>query len=472
MGVNVSIKITRGEHTSENVVIETPKTLFIGRNEDCTIRFTDKTVSRFHCMLDIAPPSIKVRDFGSLNGTYVNDTLIGMREKGQSIEEARKRQGLIVDLFNGDKLRLGSNCEVQFSVTSDLYCHRCGVNVGLRSDDFCILNGDKVLCNRCKANEEMEKSKERQVNIPKPAISIVERRKGKEESLFPGFKVIRHIGHGGMGEVLLAESEEDKKVYAIKRMLPKAMASAKMKDSFLREASLANQLFHPNIVTQYSYYYNGDDIFIIMEYCDGGSIDQVMNSTRRLFTLDDARICIDHVLRGLAYAHTKPIETRLPNGEALISSGLVHRDLKPSNVFIKHEGESSIYKIADFGLAKAFEIAGLSGHTQAGQVAGTPAFMPRQQVLDYLYTKPEADVWSAAATLYYMLTGCAPKKVEGKDPWLAAVTETAVPLRTRNPSIPLRIAEVIDEALDDKTDLFFKTANDFQKALDIAFEHR
>ena len=67
---------------------------------------------------------------------------------------------------------------------------------------------------------------------------------------------------------------------------------------------------------------------------------------------------------------------------------------------------------------KAFDTAGLSGQSATGSVAGTPVFMPRQQVIDFKYARPEVDVWAAAASLYAMLTGAVPRDLPpGRDPW-------------------------------------------------------
>ena len=190
-----------------------------------------------------------------------------------------------------------------------------------------------------------------------------------------------------------------------------------------------------------------------------------MRATGRLLSIEDALDCTIQVLEGLHYAHTATISTRLPNGERKSSIGIVHRDFKPANIFIQKEKGKTIYKVADFGLAKAFELAGLSGHTQAGKVAGTPVFMPRQQVLDFRFAKPEVDVWAAAASLYFMLTGYPPKFHLKKDPWLVAVTESATPIRKRNPDIPKGLANVIDAALLDVPSITFNSASEFRRQL-------
>ena len=122
--------------------------------------------------------------------------------------------------------------------------------------------------------------------------------------------------------------------------------------------------------------------------------------------------------------------------------------------------------MADFGLAKAFDAAGLSGQTRTGSVAGTPVFMPRQQVINFKYAKPDVDVWAMAATLYHILTGQFPRDfVRGKDPWQTVLQTDPVPIRKRDASIPQKLADVLDLALADKKGLHFKTATDFKRAL-------
>src|SRR5207245_2216012 len=133
-------------------------------------------------------------------------------------------------------------------------------------------------------------------------------------------------------------------------------------------------------------------------------------------------------LEGLEYGHQATIPfVKLKGGGDGPGHGLVHRDLKPANLFLTGWGSSRLVKIGDYGLAKAFDETGLSGGTRTGDVAGSPAFMCRDQVIDYKRAGTVVDVWALAASLYNMLTGHIPCDFpKGKDPWLAVLESDPV----------------------------------------------
>jgi serine/threonine protein kinase len=163
-------------------------------------------------------------------------------------------------------------------------------------------------------------------------------------------------------------------------------------------------------------------------------------------------------LEGLHHAHTGLGPGRV----------LVHRDISPDNLFLSGQGSARVVKVGDYGLAKAFDDAGLSGSTRTGEAAGKPYFMPQQQVIHYKKVGPEVDVWAMAASLYCMLTAKYPREFEGRDPWIAVLETKPVPMRERKASIPAKLAVVIDQALVDSKDLHFRTAAAFRDALEEA----
>jgi serine/threonine protein kinase len=136
-----------------------------------------------------------------------------------------------------------------------------------------------------------------------------------------------------------------------------------------------------------------------------------------------------NALEGLAHAH---------------EAGFVHRDLKPQNILL----DQGVARISDFGLAKNFQQAGFSGMSLTGNYAGSPLFMPREQLINFKYVKPATDVWSLAATFYFMLTGQFPYPFDGKrDPIDVILNEQIVPVSTRAVALSKGLQEWFDIAL-------------------------
>ena len=281
-----------------------------------------------------------------------------------------------------------------------------------------------------------------------------------------GYDKVALLGKGGMGEVWKVRERSTGKILALKTMLPQVAADEKGKKMFLREASLCEQLNHKNVVKTYQTGCANDVFYILMDLCQGGSAQDLMERNRGRLSMNMATYIILQALTGLDYVHNLDVSVEIrkkglwSGGTRTVEAhGLVHRDFKPGNIFLSDRSDHPVAMVADFGMAKAFETAGMTDMTSAGQASGTVAFMPRQQALDYRFSKPEVDVWAAAASYYYMLTGMPPKNLRPQPfLWQSLVQESAVPIRQRNSSIPAKIAAVIDRALVEKPEIGYKTA--------------
>lgn len=273
------------------------------------------------------------------------------------------------------------------------------------------------------------------------------------------------LGRGAIGTVYLATERATGKKCAIKLMRPGTEPDEVADARVRREIANCLALRHAHVVGAYAGGRAGATYFLVMELCQGGNLERIVAHSGPLEASGAVRVA-RHVLGGLEYAHSAPIPGR--SGLRTVH-GLVHRDLKPQNIlFAGAPGWQA--KVGDFGLAKAFELAGLSGLTRTGSAAGTPAFMPRQQILNYKYASPPVDVWAAAASLYFALSGHSPRDFPpGRDPWRVVWDTPPVPLAQRGVPVPPALAAVIDGALDDAgDDLRYLTAADLRRAIEAA----
>ncbi len=450
----VILKIIKGKLTGLEFVFGDRNTCIIGRNDDCYPQIPEDEnhteISRYHCLLDINPPQIMIRDFSSLNGTYLNSIKIGQRKKGETPTEGQNREYPQHILKKGDTFCLGKT-ETVFEVDIEEVISQTTVKINPPNE-----------------------------NIGKPNLfgwinDFLERiRLGKTPQLnenaqfLAKYQLIKELGAGGFGKVYLARHMDTKKEVALKVMLPNVAQHPDMVQRFLREIECTKPLNHPNIVKMLDYGYAEGLFFFTLEYCNGGSVQDLMTQRKGKLSIEEAMGIIIPVLKGLEYAHQVKIENvELIDGNVGKAMGLVHRDLKPDNLLIDNSSSSPTVKIADFGLAKAFDLAGLSGLSITDGAIGTPYFMCRQQVLNFKYAKPDIDIWAIAATLYYLLTGGhVPRSFDQKDAFKCILSNQPIPIRQKNPDLPKSLADVIDLALQENPELHFKTARDFRKALE------
>ncbi len=506
MPAKVTLTKTQAGGRQEQFVFDDRTTCIIGRASDCRPRLPDdpdhKTVSRHHCLLDINPPDIRVRDFGSKNGTYVNGRKIGQRLTDQTPREAARHEFPEYDLQHGDEIKLGKTV-FRVGITAPLLCSDCAVEIPVGQEET---NGQTPGSFRCKScHETAAQSRRPETSQRKsPACAkcggdisrevdenrrgdyictacradprgivqrLLGRAKGGQSDLLAirGYTVDKELGRGGMGAVYLAHRCGTDEPVALKVMLPAVAADQRARQMFLREAENAKALRHPNVVHMQDSGCCEGTFFLTLEYCDGGSVAELVER-RGSLPADEALRIVLQTLDGLDYAHHAPVpQVKLEDGRIGRGRGLVHRDLSPDNVFLVHRGQATVAKIGDYGLSKAFDNAGLSGQTRTGAMMGKPWFMPRQQVIDFKYSRPAVDVWAAAATLYYMLCGQFPRNFpQHLDPWHVVLQTQPIPVRRRNDSVPIALAEVIDQALADEPELAFETATELKRALELA----
>jgi pSer/pThr/pTyr-binding forkhead associated (FHA) protein len=443
MPSKITLTITRGKLSRQQYTFESRSTCIVGRNVDCNLQIADKvdmTISRYHCLLDINPPDIRVRDLGSLNGTFVNGKNIGQRQKQQPAKEAVKLNFPEYNLQDGDEIKLGDILlKIEVQIEEELN-KIPDLPIQEENDKIKILTITKKLLNLAQSG-----------NISLQSIS--------------GYNLIKSLGKGDFGEVFLAKHIQTKESIAIKIMLPAVATQNQGIEMFLKETENIKILQHPNIVQLSDCGFVENTFFFTMEYFSEGNVWDLMQRSGWRLSVDTAVDVTLQVLDGFIYAHEVEIPyIKSVDGIITKGKGLVHQNLKPNNIFISKINDKIVVKIGDYGLSKAFDLAGLSGQTLTGTKMGTPAFMPRQQVLNFKAELPEIDIWATAACLYNMLTGYFPRDFTG-DPWLSVLQNNPVPILQRHPGIPQKLAKVIDLALQEKPQIYFQTAAEFKQAL-------
>ena len=281
------------------------------------------------------------------------------------------------------------------------------------------------------------------------------------------WKLGPELGRGATGIVHVAADRATGARRAIKFVCPSEEPDGVTDARIRREIDNCLSLQHTNVVRSYSGGRFDLVYFLVMELCEGGNLERAIAQAGPFEATAAIPLFLD-VLSGLEYAHSAPIQVLGPRGP-VTAAGLVHRDVKPQNIFLV--GERRLHaKVGDFGLAKAFEAAGISGLTRTGSTAGTPAFMPRQQLLDYKYAPPAVDVWATAASLYFALSAHSPRDFPpGRDPWRIVWDTSPVPLAQRGAPVPPALADVIDNALaDEDDDLRYTTVAQFRRAIEAA----
>jgi eukaryotic-like serine/threonine-protein kinase len=412
----VCLDVVAGPIQGRHFEFDGHDTFLFGRSPDCHAELAadDSTASRHHFLLEVNPPAARLRDLGSLNGTYVNGQKHGGREKHLTPEEAAKRPWPEVDLRDGDLIRVGAtviSVRIDGLPPPEAPANTAGLDLLVELDDSS---------------------------------------KTAPPNTIAGYALGPLLGRGGMGVVHLATRLADGATVALKLMRPEAAVDAHAREVFDREIAVTGSLRHPNVVTLFAHGSEGDTFYFAMEYCAGGSLSGAL--LQRALPLEPAlatRVALQ-ALDGLSFAHEQ---------------GFIHRDIKPENILLV-DAEMKVVKLTDFGLAKSFQYAGLSGMTATGFAAGTLQFMPREQLTNFRLLRPASDVWSMGATLYYMLTLRYVRDFQAaQDPLAVVLGGHVVPVRTRQPDVPSALADVVDRAVEDDLERRYRSATEFRDAL-------
>jgi serine/threonine protein kinase len=285
--------------------------------------------------------------------------------------------------------------------------------------------------------------------------------RGHAEGFFLGeYKVLDRLGKGRMAGVYKAQHRLGQ-VVAIKVLPPSKAREPMLLARFHREAKLAMRLRHPNIVRSFQMGSSAGLHYLVMEYLEGETLEDVLLRRKQLPPPEAVRL-IYQALLGLEHIHEQK---------------LVHRDLKPSNLMLVPPpiGDNTLrctVKILDIGLGRVFfddssetQDPGLTGE---GVLLGTPDYMAPEQARDPRSTDIRADVYSLGCVLYHLLTGQPPfPDTNIISQMIKHATEPARPLREFNKEVPDGLQQIVNWMMAKETAGRYPTPKRAAKALEV-----
>ncbi len=277
---------------------------------------------------------------------------------------------------------------------------------------------------------------------------------GHSRFIFGKYKLLDQIGVGGMGAVYKAEMTAMGRTVALKIMARELLDNAEAVARFQREVKAVSCLNHPNVVAAYDAICEGQTYFLVMEYVDGGNLNQWLKKYHNNMPVDWCVECIRQAALGLQHAH---------------EHGIVHRDIKPGNILVAAESPNKlpVVKILDMGLARINNPnMDPQNLTRQGQVLGTPDYIAPEQAKATRDADIRCDIFSLGVTFFKFLTGRLPYEGETPMEKIMARTERPAPrVSTFRSDVPPGVDQVIAIMLATDPDDRYQTPWEVAQAL-------
>jgi serine/threonine-protein kinase len=407
LSASVAFHVIAGPHKGQKFEFSKYGTLLAGRISYAQLRLNqDLHFSRHHFRIEINLPNCLLIDLNSRSGTYVNQ---------ERIKDRCLKDG---DIISGGRTRIVVRIIAPKEKSSDVHEYRAAARIAspLNRQEF---DPPQVSGNHSLISE---------VDVP----------------VIPGYRLFEQIGTGDLGVVFRAQRQSDGEECALKVLSRNEQADEVTLDAFLRQVAVLNRVQHPHIVRSLDMGSVGNYVYFATEYVktlDWSHLVDRLSDEKRVRA---ACVLMTQILAALNFAHTRSI---------------VHRDIKPGNILIARRVKSLSAKLADFGLAKEYTMAGMSQMTRDGDVLGSLPFMSPDQFLNSREARPTCDIYSAGATLYWMLTGHEPISMDNQVSKFLAILETPpTPIREYNSVVPESLAMIVHRALEKSPQRRFATA--------------
>jgi len=267
----------------------------------------------------------------------------------------------------------------------------------------------------------------------------------------PGYVLQRKLGRGIMGITILGHNEGGTTPVAIKLVQPGSPGLPEEIEDFLREVRYRAVLMHPHIARLHEASSCPHGLYFVSEYVPGMSAAKIVEKEGPL-RIDRALRWMDQVLQALEYAHARHF---------------IHHDLKPTNLVVMQAKDKDVVKVLDFGLARSYQAAPFSGLSLTAAMLEFASYMPPETLFNYRESNPLADQYSAAAILYFLLTGVgqmeSPK--DGKRGYTSLLRHVPTPIQKRRADVPAKLAEILHRALARTPSQRFASIAAFRQAL-------
>jgi serine/threonine-protein kinase len=248
-----------------------------------------------------------------------------------------------------------------------------------------------------------------------------------EAALAGRYRIEQKLGEGGMSVVFLARDLRHERAVAVKMLRPE-LSAALGAERFLREIRIVAGLQHPHILPLHDSGDAGGSLYYVMPFVEGESLRQRLDRERTVAPREAVRIARE-VASALDYAH---------------GHGVVHRDIKPENILLS--GPHAI--VADFGIARAVDVASGATATATGIVVGTPAYMSPEQAAGETIDG-RSDQYSLACVVYEMLSGAAPfAGTTPRELMARHAIERVPPLQSVKPELPATMSTALARGLE------------------------